>query len=60
MCHGDRALGMAGQPRETLSALQFWLHSPELSWTNSCVQRGFSKGRTMGLDAAARFACRGV
>lgn len=57
MCHGDRALGMAGQPRETLSALQLWPHSPTLSWTNSCGRRGFRKGRTTGLDAAARFAC---
>ena len=57
MCHGDRALGMSGQPRETPSVLQLRLHSPVLSWTNSCGQRGFSKGRTTGLDAAARFAC---
>lgn len=57
MCHGDRAVGMAGQPWAMLSALQLWPHSPALSWTNSCGQQGFSKGRTMGWDEAARFAC---
>lgn len=57
MCHGDRDLGMAREPHEMLSALQLWPHSPALSWTNSCGRRGFSKGRTMGLDAATCFAC---
>lgn len=57
MCHGDRDLGMAREPHEMLSALQLWPHSPALSWTNSCGRWGFSKGRTMGLDAATRFAC---
>lgn len=44
MWHQDGALGVPGQPRE-MSALQLWLHSPVLSWTNSCGQRGFSEGR---------------
>lgn len=57
MCHGDRALRMARQPRETPTVLQLWLHSPVLSWTNSCSRQGFSKGRTMGLDTAAHFTC---
>lgn len=57
MCYGDGALGMAGQPRETPSVLQLRPHSPALSWTNSCGRQGFRKGRTMGLDAAAGFAC---
>lgn len=57
MCHGDRALGMARQPWETPTVLQLCLHSPTLSWTNSCSRQGFSKGRTMGLDVAARLTC---
>lgn len=44
MWHQDGAFGVPGQPRE-MSALQLWLHSPVLSWTNSCGQRGFSEGR---------------